>query len=136
MSSFPIIRLPTRSARGTVASIAATSLLLAGCANEGDSGSETATIQSTTQVTGDSDAQTHDPDASVVATTGRPGDKVALTPLTKVLVTPSAEAFREVGTRTRARPRSSSVTFEPQSTRGSTGWSLSFRGTRRSSREL
>ena len=92
MSPFPIIRLPTRSARGTVASIAATSLLLAGCANEGDSGSETATIQSTTQVTGDSDAQTHDPDASVVATTGRPGDKVALTPLTKVLVTPSAVA--------------------------------------------
>lgn len=98
MSPFPIIRLPTRSARGTVASIAATSLLLAGCANEGDSGSETATIQSTTQVTGDSDAQTHDPDASVVTTTGRPGDKVALAPLTKALVTPSAEAFREVGT--------------------------------------
>ena len=136
MPPFPAIRLPTRSARATVAGIAATSLLLAGCANEGDSGSETVTIQSTTQVTEDSDAQTHDPDASVVATTGRPGDKVALAPLTKALVTPSAVAFREVGTRTRARPRSSSVTFVPQSTRGSTGWSLSFRGTRRSSRKL
>lgn len=46
----------------------------------------------------DTDAQAHDPDARVVATTGKPGDKVALAPLTKALVTPSAEAFREVGT--------------------------------------
>lgn len=134
--SFPVIRLSTRSACGTVSSIAAVSILLAGCANEGVSGPETVTAQSTTQVTEDTDAKAHDPGASVVATTGKPGDKIALAPLTKALVTPSAEAFREVGTRTRARPRSSSVTFVPQSTRGSTGWSLSFRGTRRSSRKL
>lgn len=90
--SFPVIRLSTRSACGTVASIAAVSILLAGCANEGVSGPETVTAQSTTQVTEDTDAKAHDPGASVVATTGKPGDKIALAPLTKALVTPSAEA--------------------------------------------
>ena len=91
MPPFPANRLSARSAyrrehcRGF-------SLLLAGCANEGDSGPETVTVRSTIQATEDTDAQAHDPDASVVATTGKPGDKVALAPLTKALVTPSAVA--------------------------------------------